>query len=154
MRSTSMVKYAYLPDMPGRVKNREVTEYYIRLVLKELGLHKLRTRPITIGFRKNVEGCLGLCSGDTTYANIDVATHCPVEGRKLTYLEMMRTMTHELVHARQFLRGQLSAEGKWMWKGRNADGYEYENQPWEKEAYRLEEEIFSKRFPWHLKFNQ
>ena len=54
----------------------------------------------------------------------------------------MNCLAPEMVRARPFLRGRLVAEGVWK-KGRNADGYEYDNQPWEKEAYRLEKELFT-----------
>ena len=69
-------------------------------------------------------------------------------------ISILQTLAHEMVHARQFLRGQLDAEGSngWVWKGRNAGGFEYENQPWEKEAYRLEKTLFVKCFPFEMKF--
>ena len=63
----------------------------------------------------------------------------------------MQALAHEMVHARQFLRGQLTAEGGFAWKGRKADGYDYMNQPWEKEAYRLERELFLDCFPFDEK---
>ena len=141
--------------MPARLKNRDVTEYYIQQVLKELGLHKLRTFPMKIEMRKKLAlHCQGLCEGTKKEVIITIATHCPDTGRKMTYIEMMKTLTHELIHAKQFIRGQLSGDGVWKWKGRNADNYKYDNQPWEKEAYRREDQIFLKCFPFHMEFNQ
>ena len=56
---------------------------------------------------------------------------------------MMQTLAHELVHAKQYLRGELCGYSMRR-KGRKPRNYKYENAPWEKEAYRLEEELFNK----------
>jgi len=143
----------YLPLIGGRIKNRPLTEIYIQALLKELDLHKLRSFPLQIQFSRVLDDCIGLCEGSKKYVMITIATYD--EGRKLTYLEMMRTLAHELVHARQFIRGQLNASlDGWKWKGRFANNYEYTNQPWEKEAYRLEKILFLKCFPLDATFNQ
>jgi len=137
----------------GRVKNKTLVRIYALDVLEQLKLHKIRTRTITIKFKNNIGGQLGLCEGDKQYAYLYIAKKCPFTNRNFTFLELMRTMTHELVHARQFLRGELRAEGSWVWKGEPADHIEYENQPWEVEAFRLEAEIFNSTFPIHIPFD-
>jgi len=136
----------------GQFKNRGVVAVYMQNLIKELGLNRLRKPYIEVVFANKVDA-YGLCEGDKDYAKIQIAKKCPVHGHKLSFMEQMNCLAHEMVHARQFLRGQLVAEGVWKWKGRNADGYEYDNQPWEKEAYRLEKELFYKCFPWYLPFN-
>lgn len=137
----------------GRIKNEIlVADHYVPALIKALGLSRLRKPLLEIDFTNKCEA-FGLCEGDRDYAKITISKKCPVTGRKLGFTEMMYTLAHEMVHARQFLRGQLVAEGAWKWKGRNADGYEYDNQPWEKEAYRLEKELFQDCFPFHLPFN-
>lgn len=136
----------------GRVKNEAVLSEYIPALIKALGLNRLRKPVIEIEFVNRLDA-YGYCEGSRDYAKITIVKKCPSTGRKLGFIEMMNVLAHEMVHARQFLRGQLVAEGAWKWKGRNADGYEYENQPWEKEAYRLEKELFHECFPFHLPFN-
>ena len=37
-------------------------------------------------------------------------------------------------------------------KGKKGEGWKYENQPWEKEAYKLEKELFMECFPHMAKF--
>jgi hypothetical protein len=97
---------------------------------------------VTVKFKSELTGCVqGLCEGDTSYADIQISKH----GQ--SFLKQMQALAHEMVHARQFLRGELIGEGVWKWKGRNADNYAYTNQPWEKEAYRLERELFLDCFP-------
>jgi hypothetical protein len=142
----------YMPIIEGRIRHMKLVEFYTQAVLKELGLGRLRTRPIQIEFGKHAEGAFGYCNGSKEFAVIRIAKTCPVTKRNLSFLEMMKTLAHELVHAKQFLRGELINECGWKWKGRNADGYEYDNQPWEKEAFRREEELFAKCFPWHIPF--
>lgn len=58
--------------------------------------------------------------------------------------EMVRTIMHELVHARQILTGlYVPGEGKTpgTWAGIQYD-CEYKDLPWEIEAYALEEQMF------------
>lgn len=138
----------------GSVKNKELTWAYTAALMKALKIDRLSWRFVTIIFKNDIGGAEGLCEGDKDYADIHIAKKCPATGRKLGYLEMMKTLAHEMVHARQFLRGQLTCEGGFAWKGRKADGFDYRNQPWEKEAYRLEDELFVKAFPFEARFNQ
>lgn len=135
-------------DIKGRVKNKSLVRFYIENLINELGMGKLRKPVIVVKFKTNASGAYGVCDGEKgEYACIDIARVCPVTNRKLGFLEMMQTLAHEMVHARQFIRGELNNTGGWAWKGRNANGYDYDNQPWEKEAFALEKELFMKCFP-------
>ena len=69
--------------------------------------------------------------------------------------EMMSTLCHEMIHAKQYLRKELSADGD-KWKGKTfkvgpRDVFALKS-PWEKEAYKLEEKIF-KKLTTHVDFN-
>lgn len=137
----------------GQIKNKRLVEFYVKQMIKELGMNRLRKPVIHIKFVTHADGADGLCDGEKNkYAEILIARKCPHTGRKFGFVEMMQTLAHEMVHARQFIRGQLFNQGGWAWKGRNADGYEYQNQPWEKEAYRLEKELFMECFPHFAEF--
>lgn len=60
--------------------------------------------------------------------------------------EMVRTIMHELVHARQILTGQyVPGEGNTpgLWNGVMYT-CDYYDLPWEKEAYALEQNIYEK----------
>ena len=131
----------------GRVKNQAVVEKYVDNLCKALKINRLG-RLLTIKFQSELDdSAQGLCEGDKDYADISIAK------KGQTFLVQMQALAHEMVHARQFLRGQLSQEGAWKWKGRNADNYAYTNQPWEKEAYRLERELFLDCFPFDAEIN-
>jgi hypothetical protein len=125
----------------GRIKNRAVVEQYVDNLCKALNIHRLG-RALTITFQSVLDNqAQGLCEGDKDSVDISIAR------KGQTFLVQMQALAHEMVHARQFLRGQLSSDGVWKWKGRSADNYSYMNQPWEKEAYRLERELFLDCFP-------
>jgi|TARA_R110000803_G_scaffold72306_3_gene135968 hypothetical protein len=126
----------------GRHAKPEIVEEYVVRLMQALKIHRFTSKLITVQFKSELTNyAQGLCEGDKDYATIQIGKF------DQTFLQQMQALAHEMVHARQFLRGQLSAVGVWKWKGRNADNYAYTNQPWEKEAYRLERELFLDCFP-------
>lgn len=53
--------------------------------------------------------------------------------------KMLHILAHEMVHARQFLRGQLEfISNHAHWRGEDVSDIDYEEQPHEKEAFSLE----------------
>jgi hypothetical protein len=129
-----------------------VVEDYTILLIEELKLQKLR-KPILIIDFVNKQECYGLCSGDKSEVTITIAKFDPYNGRKLGFIEMMLTLAHEMVHAKQILRGELICEPHWIWKGHRANGYAYKNQPWEREAYKMEKPLFLSCFPISASFS-
>ncbi len=99
---------------------------------KQLGIHRLKTS-IQIRFHKNIvvergSTTEGLCDCiDKRTFIIDVAL----------YSNWMSILAHELVHVKQFARGELNPQLT-HWKKRNFSNAEYWDQPWEKEARRLQ----------------
>ena len=136
----------------GQLKNKQVTQLFVYQLMQQLGIQKFRKKYIDIKVVTKVDGAYGLCEGDKDYAEITLSKTCPIDGRKLGYLEMMKTLAHEMVHAKQFLRGELYCDGGFAWRGRKSEGYKYENQPWEKEAYKKEGKLFMDAFPHSLPF--
>jgi len=59
----------------------------------------------------------------------------------LSWEELVKTIIHEMVHVRQFVRKQRTGD---VWMGVPVKVYEtdYHNLPWEVEAFRLEEALF------------
>jgi len=94
----------------------------------------------------------GYCVGDKDSATITISKTDPYSGDRCGFSEMMMTLAHEMVHAKQFLRGELKSEPNWFWKGRAARNYKYINQPWEREAFRMERELFWACFPFSAPF--
>lgn len=132
----------------GRIKNKILVEQYIASILRELNIHRLRRPCIVIEFTSTLANHnLGSCVGDSDFAFVSVARFS--ENNPIAFSEQLQALAHELVHAKQYIRGELSynTEGDWRWKNRNAGGYRYHNQPWEREANRLEKILFSKCLP-------
>ena len=135
----------------GRHKNSKVVDQYVANMLISLKLHRLRSKSVVIKFETTLEGeCMGMCFGDKSVAQVQIARKS--NGEWLSFLEQMQTLAHEMVHVRQYIRGELSygSSGEFQWKKRSAGGYKYENQPWEKEAIGLAEVLFTKCFPFHM----
>lgn len=138
----------------GKCKNKEVVEQYIINCLKYLNLHRMTSKSVIINFKNSVEGdAQGYCFAIEKDAEVTISKTWA--GRKLTFMEQMQTLAHELVHVKQYFRNELSygETGDFCWKKRNAGGYKYENQPWEKEAFKMEKEIFVECFPFHMELN-
>lgn len=136
----------------GRIRNKKLILPYVYKVLKELGIHRFRRKCIIIQFVTECDsGAAGYtldhCE-DITYVEIARG----VDGVKNGFLFMMKTLAHELVHVKQYWRKELCGDGGWTWKGKNAKNYSYENQPWEKEAYGREDELFNKCFDFDAEF--
>lgn len=92
------------------------------------------------------------CFGSTIYTDDDARNdrHREFEiemESNLGPVFMLRTLAHELVHVRQYARGQLvdPAYGRYQkWRGVmfNENMVDYNDLPWEKEAMQLEKELY------------
>ena len=132
----------------GCHRNKDHVELYLYLMARKLKINRL-SRPVTVHFKGTLDNdAQGLCVGDKKEVDISIAT------KDQPFMMQMQALAHEMVHAKQFLRGELSSTGVWKWKGRNANNFQYKNQPWEKEAYRLERELFLDCWPWALELNE
>jgi len=100
---------------------------------RQLGISRLKTN-IHVKFHHKlfVENTSeGLCeSVDDRNFIIDVGL----------YGNWLSTLAHEMVHVKQFARGELSSSLQ-HWKGRDHSDTDYWDQPWEKEARRLQNKM-------------
>ena len=129
-------------EVIGKGKGYEyhlVHEYLCNLQ-KELNIHRLRSKWVTVKFVKNVDGDMGDCIGDTDEVDIRI-------DKTMSWNDQMVTLAHEMVHAEQILRGKLS-DGK-RWRNRNYEKCRYEYQPWEVSAHLLEDKLFKICYPEH-----
>ena len=66
--------------------------------------------------------------------------------------DILTWLAHEMVHLKQFVRKELwdYESGSVQWKSRRfVRSPEYDDQPWEKEAYRLEGELYEMFEEWY-----
>lgn len=134
----------------GQIKGKAsgIIDVYVYNLCKSLGIGRMRSKLIQVYFTTDQEGQLGNAWGCSKegYAEINIARKC--EGKKVEYSEMMQTLAHEMVHVKQYFRNELDGTGmNFKWKGRNANGYKYENQPWEREAFKREEGLYKECWP-------
>ena len=98
---------------------------------KQLDISRLKTSILIRIHQQAVfmGDCEGLCEVvDKRNFVVDVALWC----------NWLSTLAHELVHVKQFARGELSTDMT-QWKSRLYCGnIDYWNQPWEREARRLQ----------------
>ena len=133
----------YCPERPKYLAE------YAYLACEYLGLFNLKNKEICIELKKYLEGdSYGICYGDEDSVDIHIALY--QWGKPLSRVDKLSTLGHELVHAKQYLLGDLQnstdKEGLevGVWKGNTYlwDDCNTERLPWEQEAYKLEMEIY------------
>lgn len=124
--------------------NREqmvLVEEFVDYCVKRFKLERYGSARIRISICQKIEnGDEGNCILD------DSKDYCKEVKIKIRHNKNMKRMLsvigHEMVHARQFLSGQLKFENdKAHWKGLDVDCLDYREQPHEIEAFGLEKSI-------------
>ena len=102
----------------------------------------------------------GYCHGDEERVEIELATY--VQDYKIPFERLMINLAHEMVHAKQLIKGELADKGvvgitntpekvelsmMQIWKGKGYVDCPYWEQPWEKEAYSMEKNVYRACFP-------
>ena len=128
----------------GRPRHRAIVEEYISNLMVALKIHRFTARAVNVEFLSTLDDdAQGLCSGDKECALISI-------NKSLPFLRQMQALAHEMVHAKQFLRGELSHDCKgFTWKGIPGvcAKVSYMSTPWEVEAYKEERDLFLDCFP-------
>ena len=122
-------------DFIGRIAQKKRIEKYINDILYFYMPRIRRLVHIEITIVNECEDLYGVCWGDKQSIEITLVR------KGVTLDEMMQNLAHELVHAKQYLKGELSPY-KHMWKGKDYSTYSYTTLPWEEEAYNNEEELY------------
>jgi|TARA_B110000914_G_C15335100_1_gene386554 hypothetical protein len=137
-----MIEY----QITGRTRNKARLESFIESVIITLLPYPYKRKvEIDIEIVPTIDRChnnYAECDGDRNAANI-------VLSRRDEYNElfserlMALNVAHELVHAKQFIKGQLSTQSNNQdyWMGRKCLTKSTNRQPWEKEAYSMEETL-------------
>jgi len=121
----------------GRIKNKQKVLEYSHNILKHLMPRIRREVDVIIDIVKNIDDTdwLACCYGDKDEVYIEIK-------RLYNLDEMMLNLAHELVHAKQYITGQLDPDlNTWQ---RKEYKLPYRQTPWEREAYNLEEELYGK----------
>ena len=138
--------------LEGKIKNKPLVEVYVDNLCKALDLHRRNASELDIKFVTRLDGdCLGLACGGPRWGEIEIAKTS--EGVKISFMNQMLALAHEMIHIKQYMKGEMTDEPKAVWKGQNHEDTPYTKQPWEIEANDLEYELFAKNFPFDLPFS-
>lgn len=115
----------------GTKTQRNLTEQAARFIIGELVPRK-RKLELDIQIH-TMEHWVGLCEHlDTNEFEINIHS-------KQNLYEYIATLAHELVHMKQYLRGELASDFRRMkWMGKDMTDLPYSKQPWEIEAQELQ----------------
>lgn len=126
----------------GQIRHKKVVDIYIQNLLKALNIHRRYASELNIKFVTKLPGeCLGLASGGPRWGEVEIARTS--YGEKIPYFEQMITLAHEMVHIKQYMKGELSSFT-------TSKKIPYKNQYWEQEAQKIEYELFARAFPWDM----
>jgi len=115
-------------------------ETVVYLMKKELPRKRALNLDIVI---KNIrkEGCFGMIDSWKDRGK----PHSIIEldnAKDITLYDFIEVLCHEFVHLRQFLTGDYRQKGNSIyWKGIDLTTVSYYNQPWEKEAFALQQSL-------------
>jgi len=142
-------------------KHKKMMEEYVLNMLDYLDISDESEADIEITLTDRCDGDAGgYCHGDEEQVEIELATH--VQDYEIPYERLMINLAHEMVHAKQLISGELCDKGvvgvtntpekielsmKQVWKGEEYIDCPYWDQPWEKEAYSMEKNVFKACFP-------
>lgn len=115
----------------GYAKERELVEHAVHWCIKKL-MPRVRTLDIEVKLTN--------CSAYGYCLETDDHKTFELEIRKgLSLYDLISTVCHEMVHVKQYYRKELCPEQlRWKTKKMPSVGLDYMDQPWEKEAFKLE----------------
>ena len=130
----------YLETRGYGYSQRRCEDVVFWFVKKYLPRHKL---DITVNHRGLLrEGVHGLCTAmDSDYRprEFEIEMH-----NRLDVDKYFTILLHELWHVYQYVNGYLrNKHGKRLWEGIDHSETDYDNQPWEQQAYQMETNLFN-----------
>ena len=115
-------------EVNGRIRHKRLVEDYVLNLCRSLSLDRRKSWSIEVSFVGSLEGgCMGLCTDDPDNEILVEIARSDPSGSCINFYVAMQTLAHEMVHAKQFIKGEY---------------------PSEREAKALEFELFAKCFPW------
>lgn len=116
----------------GPAKEREIVEKTVHWCIKKL-MPRVRTLDIEVKLTK--------CSAYGYCLMTDDHKTFELEIRKgMNLYDLISTVCHEMVHVKQYYRKEM--DDRRRWKSRTiSEAVAYMDEPWEKEAFRMEEKL-------------
>ena len=132
-------------DIHGQLKNKKLVTEISEEILNDY-LPQTKINKFVEIYVNTVcdDECAGLCFGDRYGAEIEIARTS--YGERYTYSEMIRNLCHELIHAKQFMKGELHGANMTRWYKQDFANVPYRKLPWEMEAYGSEKWLYKTFF--------
>lgn len=118
----------------GTKSQREKVQSIAQFCIEKL-MPKMKTLNIEIKLKK-INGAMGYCLCETKRDfELEIGTNQRLR-------RLLETVAHEMVHVKQFARGELTENQAWMGKTYDINKTEYWDLPWEIEAHGREVGLF------------
>ena len=128
----------YIEVNGGNKFQKEIAYKVVEFCIKEL-MPRIRTLDITVNIKKIKSDAVGYCMMEDTNREFEIEV-----SKELSLKEFISTLTHEMVHVKQYARNEMDGCGG-RWKtAKVKKGTNYFDLPWEKEAYRLQDKLAQK----------
>jgi|TARA_R110000822_G_scaffold48453_8_gene127626 hypothetical protein len=145
-------------------KTEKVEKYAYNCLMHFYRKEPVRDIHMDLKLTSRLEGAVGYCIGDKESVQIEVSRQKrfknketgEVTWKKVTLSYLMRTLAHEVVHAKQFLKNEMSDDGFWFKHKGVKKSYihePYHKQPWEHQAFMYEEFLYKLYWENHLKID-
>ena len=125
-------------EVTGSTKSKRAIAYDAAAWYIKKYMPRMRTLDIEISLTKLEDGIYGYCMEGNSNREFSLEIN-----KNLDLEDFVGTIIHEMIHVKQYARKELfqDVSGRTRWKSRwyaTYDTVDYEDQPWEKEAHRLD----------------
>jgi hypothetical protein len=126
----------------GRQETRVMVSKIVEWCIKEM-MPRMRTLDILVNLKDLKGAAYGYCMEGDTNREFELEID-----KNLSLYDLVSTVCHEMVHVKQYARKELRCDrdGNQMWKKGKFNNVQYEDAPWEKEAFKLERGLALKCF--------
>lgn len=125
----------YIEVIGGNKFQKTVAEKVVTQMIKAL-MPRMRTLEITVRIRKIDGDAIGYCMMEDTNREFEIEV-----SNKLSLKDFVTALCHEMVHVKQYARNEMTETSMQWKKSTVAEGTNYWDLPWEKEAYRMEDKL-------------
>ena len=118
----------------GKKEQRQIVEDVVSYMIQRQ-MPRMKTLDIHVILKK-IDDAYGYCMSESNREfEIEV-------DKRLGKNQFISTVIHEMVHVWQYATKQLTQKGcKEFWRGKDYTDAYYSNQPWERQALRMEKSI-------------
>ena len=139
----------YIRGTNDKIEKKEMKDIISFFGYQLLGPRLYKNIMVTLKYRPDFPSTLYVLCGPTDWDAIrefEILLNPNINKK-----QQIKVVAHEMVHLKQFARGHLKeyARGGYRWMGNFIGDLKYDSLPWEKEANKLQEELYSHYLEYH-----